>query len=163
MRRSNSKLRQPQRRNIPILLSEITSESTCCTLSLPLDLACEICKPKICPLSFNRTPKKAEERLKGERNRCAQLWLSKWVSNQNFSTGQLLRHNELRSYLGIESDTILEFDYPKVDNKVTDVDISVCTAAEDSFSSFDLTCSGGKTKKMQIAAFTQELLTCNHQ
>ena len=36
---------------------------------------------------------------------------------------------------------------PEVDDKVTDVEISVCTAAEDSSSSLDRTCSGKKIKK----------------
>ena len=32
------------------------------------------------------------------------------VTNQNCYTSKLMRHNEVRVYLGIKSDTILEFD-----------------------------------------------------
>ena len=82
MRPSRRKLKQPQRRSTPILLSEIQNGSTCVKLSIPHTLACNLCKPKLCPLSFNRTPKKAKEQLKDKRNRCSQYWSSYWTKGR---------------------------------------------------------------------------------
>lgn len=109
MRQSNRKLKKPQRSSIPILLSDIKSDSTCCTLSIPHNLACELCKPKLCPLSFNRTPKKAKERLKDKRNRCSQYWSSHWTKGRLATEGNVLKHRLTRSYLQIENE--IEINY----------------------------------------------------
>ena len=78
-------------------------------MSLPLDLACEICKPKICPLSFNRTPKKAKERLKYQRNRCSQYWSSYWTRGHIATEGNIIQHRKVRSYLRIENDITIDY------------------------------------------------------
>ena len=61
---------------------------------------------------------KALESLNDDRNKCDQIWLTEVVTNQSCSTSKLLRHNEVRAYLGIELDVILEFDY-RNNNKET--------------------------------------------
>ena len=95
----------------PIDLSEICYDSTCITLNIPQSLACLTCEPKICIHTKKGRQQKALERLKDDRNKCDQLWLTKVVSNQKCPTSKLIRHNEVRAYLGIESDVILQFSY----------------------------------------------------
>ena len=47
--------------------------------------------------------------MKLERNRCEQLWLTKWVTNKNSATSKIFKHNQVRAYLGIQSNVTLEF------------------------------------------------------
>lgn len=94
-----------------IELSEICYDSTCKTLSIPQSLACLICEPSIDIHTKKGRQQKELERHKTQRSRCNQLWLSKWATNQNSSTSKLICHNEIRGYLGIESDVILDFTY----------------------------------------------------
>ena len=90
-------------------LSDVRYNSTCITLQIPISLACLTCEPKLCIHTKKGRQQKASERLKAERNRCEQLWLTKWVSNKNSATSKIVRHNQVRAYLGIQSNVILEF------------------------------------------------------
>ena len=98
-------------RRKPIDLSEVCYNSTCITLNLPLSLACLQCEPKMCIHTKAGRQQKALERLKDDRNKCDQLWLTKVATNQRCPTSKLKLHNQIRTYLGIESDVILEFTY----------------------------------------------------
>ena len=95
----------------PIDLSEICYDSTCITLNIPQSMACLKCEPKMCIHTKRGRQQKALERLKDDRNKCDQIWLTKVATNQKCSTSKIIRHNEVRAYLGIESDVILEFNY----------------------------------------------------
>ena len=101
----------------PIDLSEICYDSTCITLNITLSFSCVTCESKMCIHTKKGRQQKALERLKDDRNKCDQIWLTEVVPNQSCSTSKLLRHNEVRAYLGIESDVILEFDYRNNDEE----------------------------------------------
>ena len=103
------KSRSTQLNRKPIELSDVRYNSTCITLQIPLSLACLTCEPKLCIHTKKGRQQKALERLKDDRNKCDQLWLTKVATNQRCPTSKLMRHNQIRTYLGIESDVILEF------------------------------------------------------
>jgi hypothetical protein len=66
-----------------ILSSDINDTSTCVSLGISLDLACEICKPTIDIHSFNRNRYEKSEADKTPRRQCHQLWDVKWASKSN--------------------------------------------------------------------------------
>ena len=85
----------------PIDLSEICYDSTCITLNIPQSIACLKYEPKMCIHTKRGRQQKMLERLKYDRNKCDQIWLTKVATNQNCPIGKLIRHNEVRAYLGI--------------------------------------------------------------
>ena len=84
----------------PIELSEIRYDSTCITLNIPLSFSCLTYNSKMCIHTKKVRQQKALERLKDDRNKCEQLWLTKVATNQKKSTSKLICHNEVRAYLG---------------------------------------------------------------
>ena len=94
-----------------IHLSDIKADSTCITLSLPLALACEKCKPTLDVLSFTRKKRKSKDRQKIKRNRCFQYWDAHWTRGRNATEGNVILHRKIRSYLGIESDVLVDYYY----------------------------------------------------
>ena len=115
--RTQRKLLSAQLNRKPINLSLICHDLTCISLKLPISLACLTCEPKLCIHTKKGRQQKASERLKAERNRCEQLWLTKWVSNKNSATSKIVRHNQVRAYLGIQSNVILEFNDARTTTK----------------------------------------------
>ena len=67
----------------PIELSEIRYDSTCITLNIPISFACLTCEPKMCIHTKKGRQHKALERLKDDRNKCEQLWLTKVATDQD--------------------------------------------------------------------------------
>ena len=103
---------KPLRRNTPILLSQIKHDSTCVTLKIPYTLACLICKSKLCLLTNSRAPRK-KFRLIHRQNRCDQYWDEKWTLGTNASSFNIKKHNDIRTYLRIETVVNLEEMYLK--------------------------------------------------
>ena len=107
--RFQRKLRLTQLNRKIINLSLICYNSTCISLKLSISLACLTCEPTICIHTKKSRQQKTLERHKNERNRCDQLWLTKWVTNINSAISKLIRHNEVRAYLGVQSHVVLDF------------------------------------------------------
>ena len=46
---------------------------------------------------------------KNKRNRCSQYWDSHWTRGRNATEGNVILHRKIRSYLGIESDVLIDY------------------------------------------------------
>ena len=94
-------------------ITTIKYDSTCLNIEpggLPLSLACEICAPKLDPLTKKSSRRKVKERHKHPSNRCKQYWLSRWGrDSKTAEKGKILKHNTVRSYLKIDRDVLIEY------------------------------------------------------
>ena len=116
--------RRKNQRLAPIVLSDIRHDSTCITLKLPINLACELCAKKLDIHSFTRKSKKVKERHKNKRNRCAQFWDSHWANDKNALEGNILKHRQTRSYLNIQQDIEINYYLLCDRNKIVDQEIN---------------------------------------
>ena len=99
------------RKRQPIELSDIAYDSTCISLGIIQDYACAVCQPKLDIHTKKGRIQKSKERLKNVQNRCEQPWLSKWKDNQNATEGGVLKYQQVRNYLGLESNVVIDFKY----------------------------------------------------
>ena len=98
---------------VHINLSNINYDTTCVNIlpgGLPVNLACEVCGPKLDIFTKKSSKPNKKERLKHENNRCKQYWSSKWISKQNSTIGHVNRHKLTRSYLHIDHEIVLEYE-----------------------------------------------------
>ena len=116
--------RRKKQRLAPIALSDIRLDSTCITLKLPISLACEICAKKLDIHTAKRKPKKVKDWHKSKRNRCAQFWDSHWAKDKNVSEGNILKHQQTRSYLNIQQDIEINYCLLCDRNKIIDQEIN---------------------------------------
>ena len=68
-----------KRKDINILLSSLSLETTCTDIELPLQLACNNCKKYLDPILFTRNRKEKTQKNIFSRNKCKQLWDQKWA------------------------------------------------------------------------------------
>ena len=92
-------------------LSDLNYDSTCISLELPYDIACEVCKPKSNFSLLKKSSRPSQKRLKylHYTNRCKQYWDSHWVKPSNVTNGILLNHVQSRRYLGVAPDVAIEY------------------------------------------------------
>ena len=109
----NEKHRSSDRRPVNICNTTIKYDTTCLTIErggLPLSLCCEICAPKLDPLTKKSSRRKVKERHKHPSNQCKQYWLSRWGrDSQTSEQGKLIRHNIVRRYLNIDLDVLIKY------------------------------------------------------
>ena len=128
MKRSTRSSRSKQLTDIQI--SELTSKSTCINLSIPYELACYNCEPKLCVLTNRRVNKKLKtERQKCRRSQCQQLWDTYWTHLPNVTNGLIQKQNQQRRYLGIKTDVVINNHYKDIQNADTN-DINIGTNYE---------------------------------
>ena len=98
-----------------IAISDLSNKSTCINLSIPIDIACHHCKPKLCILTHRRVSKKTKsERQKCKRSQCQQLWDTYWTNLPHVTSGILHSQNLQRRYLGIRPDIVINNHYKNV-------------------------------------------------
>ena len=103
------KSRSTQLSRKTIDLSQLCYDSTCVILKITLSLACLTCQTKLRIYTKKCRHQKALERHKNKRNQCDQLWLTKWVASNNSATSKMIKYNEVRTYLEVESNVYLDF------------------------------------------------------
>lgn len=108
-------------RAVHIDLSHINYDTTCVNIlpgSLPFNLACENCGPKLDIFTKKSSKSNKKERHEHETNRCKQYWLSKWVTHDNSTIEHVSKHKLTRSYLHIDQDIELEYETLKKENLI---------------------------------------------
>ena len=100
-KRNSSRSRRSQT-PVNVLLTEIGPNSTCLSLSIPIQLACGVCSPRMDITSFSRKRKHNQRQLSDCR-KCQQYWDDKWLSRKYQSSANMKMYKDVRTYLNITS------------------------------------------------------------
>jgi hypothetical protein len=87
---------------VNVLLTEIGPNSTCLSLSIPIQLACGVCSPRMDITSFSRKRKHNQRQL-SDRRKCQQYWDDKWLSRDLQSNAKLKMYKDVRDNLNINT------------------------------------------------------------
>ena len=81
-------------------------DSSCVSLQLPMNLACDHCKKKLDPLTFNRQKKLKKTEIQTSRlYKCHKPWDVSFAT----TSGKTLQHNKVRTFLNLEKDVTVEY------------------------------------------------------
>ena len=118
---------QRMQKCIHIDLSSIKYDSTCVTLNMPLEFACDNCKSKIeSKIGISKKSSNVSKRLrhfKHDRWRCQQLWQSKY-GDKTQTTATVRKHIWTQNYLNIKQDVKIDYtshQYKNIKKKETDL------------------------------------------
>jgi hypothetical protein len=85
---------------VNVLLTEIRSTSTCISLSIPIQLACGACSPKM-DITTNSRKRKHNQRQLSDQRKCQQYWDDKWLSHLCQSNANMKMYKAVHEYLNI--------------------------------------------------------------